>query len=209
MGVLAPLVLLVWLVAGSSLLAVRHVVVTGEGRATAAQVQAAAAVPLGTPLARVDTASVAARVRRLPSVASAHVTRHWPHVLRIQVVERLPVAGMVDGSRFVLLDATGAVVGPASVLPRGLLLIRVPSPSDPATPAALQVLRELPATLRGQLSVVAAPTPEQVELVLRDGRRVVFGSPADGARKAAATVALLRLPGRVFDVSSPGVVTRR
>lgn len=208
-AVLAPLALLAWLLLGSSLLAVRQVTVTGVSQLSAAQVRTAADVPAGTPLARVDLTGVAARVRALTPVAEVDVSRRWPHELRIAVVERVAVAAVADGPRLLLLDATGTVIGPTAAVPHGLLSLRVPTPTGPPTIAALTVLRSLPAPLRSQLAVVAAATPDQVELLLRDGRRVVWGSPASGPQKAAAAVALLRMPGRTFDVSSPGVVTRR
>lgn len=208
-AVVALLALLAWLLLGSSLLAVREVAVTGVSRLSAAQVRTVAGVQVGTPLARVDLAGVTVRVRSLSPVAEVRISRRWPHELRITVVERAAVAAVADGSRVLLLDATGTVIGPAAVLPRGLTRLRVPTPSGPATVAALGVLRGLPAPLRAQLAVVSAMTSDQVELLLRDGRRVVWGSPVAGAEKAAATLALLRLPGRTFDVSSPGVVTRR
>jgi len=71
------------------------------------------------------------------------------------------------------------------------------------------VLQGLPPALRAQVAVVRAPSPEQVGLVLRDRRAVVWGNTSDGRAKAVALVALLRLPGHVYDVSSPTVVTRR
>jgi cell division protein FtsQ len=56
---------------------------------------------------------------------------------------------------------------------------------------------------------VRAPSPEQVTLVLRDGRQVLWGGPVDGATKASAVLALIGMPGHVYDVSAPGVVTTR
>jgi cell division septal protein FtsQ len=73
---------------GTQVLAVRQVEVTGSVLVPPEQVQAVAAVVLGTPLARVDTAAVAARVRSLPSVAAVDVSRSWPHTLVIEVTER-------------------------------------------------------------------------------------------------------------------------
>jgi cell division protein FtsQ len=48
-----------------------------------------------------------------------------------------------------------------------------------------------------------------VTLVLRDGRRVLWGGVDDTALKSAAAEALLKMPGSFYDVSRPGVVTRR
>jgi cell division protein FtsQ len=209
--VLAPLALVAWVLLASPWLAVRTVAVSGEGRLSAQQVLAAARVPLGTPLARVDTGAVAARVRALGPVASVSVSRRWPHTIRLSLVERAPVAAAGSGRTWTLYDGTGVRLGTVGAVPAGVVRLQVahPGPQDPATGAALQVLDQLPAPLRRLVAAVGAASPEQVGLVLRDGRRVVWGGASDGRAKAAALTTLLRLPGRVYDVSSPSVVTRR
>jgi cell division protein FtsQ len=206
-----PFALVAWVLLGSSWLVVDKVVVTGEARVTSAQVLAAAHVRLGTPLARVDTAAVAARVRALGPVASVRVSRSWPDTLRVTVVEREPVVAVGHGTTWTLYDGTGTQLGTATAVPPGLVQLQVahPGPGDPATRAALTVLQDLPKGLRAVVGIVRAPSPEQVALVLRDGRGVVWGGTSDARAKATALVALLRLPGREYDVSSPTVVTRR
>ncbi len=207
LAVAVPLALLGWLLLSSSVLAVRTVAVTGESRLPAAQVVAAAQVSPGTPLARVDIAAVVRRVERLAPVARAEVTRSWPHTLRITVIERVPVVALEGGGGFGLLDADGVEVARSATPPRGLFRLR--SGSHEATASALAVLRDLPADITGRLGVLRAPTSEQVTLVLRDNRTILWGGPTDAATKASAVLALLRLPGTVYDVSAPGVVSRR
>ena len=209
-GVL-PFALAAWVLLGSSWLVVDKVVVTGEARVTSAQVLAAAQVRIGTPLARVDTGAVAARVRALGPVASVRVSRSWPGTLRVVVVEREPVVAVGHGTAWALYDATGTRLGSATAVPNGLAQLQVahPGPEDAATRAALAVLQGLPPALRAQVATVRASSPEQVGLVLRDRRQVVWGGVSDARAKATALVALLKLPGRVYDVSSPTVVTRR
>ena len=99
----------------------------------------------------------------------------------------------------------------APALPEGVLRLEVAQvgPKDPAALAALQVARELPATLRSQVQALQAASPSSVVLLLAGGRQVVWGPPGDAAAKAAAVEALLKLPGRVVDVSAPGVAVRR
>jgi cell division protein FtsQ len=207
LAVALPLALAGWLLLASSLFAVRDVQVVGESRLTARQVQDAAGIVRGTPLARVDTGAAAARVRRLPAVASVSVSRSWPHGVKVTVVERVPVVAVPHGASFQLLDPTGVQVQEVAAAPRGLYRLETASPE--ATTSALQVLRGLPRPLSSRLALLRASSPEQVTLVLRDGRQVLWGGAQDGAAKAAAALALLRMPGTVFDVSAPGVVTRR
>ncbi|MDX6199152.1 MAG: cell division protein FtsQ [Actinomycetota bacterium] len=207
----APLALLAWLLLMSPLLAVRHVAVTGTSRLSADQVRAAADVVRGMPLARVDASSVVRRVEALRAVADVRVTRAWPSTLKLQVVERTPVAGVVTRSGVVLVDPTGVLFADAPALPPGVVRLQVvrPGPKDPTTRAALGVLAVLPEPMRGRVRIIRAASPSSVTLVLRDGRRVLWGGVDDTALKVAAAEALLKMPGSVYDVSRPGVVTRR
>ena len=203
-----PLGLLAWVLLGTSLLGVHTVVVSGEHRLTSAQIRSVVDVPRGTPLARVDTDGVARRVRGLAEVASVRVTRAWPHSLRVTVVERTAAVAVPRGKAYDLLDASGVRFDTVTRVPRGVVVLQ--TSSDPATrTAALQVLRTLPVSLHRLLWFLRASSPEQVSLVLQGNRVVVWGSPGQAPQKAAATMALLKLPGRVYDVSSPAVVTRR
>lgn len=211
LAVATPFAAVAWVLLGSPYLVVDKVVVTGEKRLSSADVLAAAQVRLGTPLARVDTVDVASRVRALGPVASVSVSRSWPGTLRVAVVEREPVAAVGSGKTWTLYDGTGTQLGTATALPAALVRLQVasPGPDDAATRAALSVLQSLPKSLRLMVAAVTAPSAEQVGLVLRDGRKVVWGGASDGPAKATALIALLKLKGTVYDVSSPTVVTRR
>lgn len=209
-----PVAGLAWVLLASSWLAVDRIEVVGEARVTAAQVEQAAAVANGTPLATVDTDAVQARLSRLPAIASTRVTRSWPGTLRVALTERVPAAGIVTTGEVRLVDAAGVVFATERALPTGVVRLQVssPGPRDAATLASLQVLRDLPSVLRDRIRIVRAATPTQVVLLTADGKQVVWGSPgtlAETFDKAAAAVALLRLPGSVVDVSAPGLAVRR
>lgn len=210
--VAAPLAGLGWLVLLSPVLGVAHVQVTGTERLTPNQVVDAAHVRPGTPLARVGVAAVARRVEAaLPPVQDVRVRRVWPRTLELQVVERAPVAAVSRPDGVLLLSADGVGFATVPVLPPGVPRLELPAPgrNDPATRAALSVLGELPADLRTRTTLVRATTAGDVQLVLADGRTVVWGDAADAAAKAAEVQALLRLPGTVLDVSAPGLAVRR
>lgn len=208
---LAPVALLVWILLSSPLLGVRSVAVSGTTRLTAAQVRAAADVATGTPLARVDAAAVVRRVKALGPVAQVRVSRGWPSTLRVRVVERVAVAGVLTSRGATLLDADGVAFAPVASLPPGVVRLQVakPGPTDPTTRAALAVLAELPPSIRVRVAIVRAAGPSSVTLLLRDGRRVLWGGVGDPVLKAQAAEALLKMPGSTYDVSRPAVVTRR
>ena len=83
--VIAAGALAAWLLLWSSVFGVRSVQVSGTGRLSRGEVLAAAAIVSGTPLARVDTGAIEARLRALPVVAAATVTRNWPSGVAITV----------------------------------------------------------------------------------------------------------------------------
>ena len=201
---LVPVCLLFWVLLASPLLAVSRVEVTGTARLTPAQVLQAADVRPGTPLARVDSPAVKARLAALAPIARVRVVRAWPHTLRLQVTERTPVAVVrqPDGA-WALVDAHGVRFSPSADVPPGL-------PDLQATPdqeaQAVQVAAELPSALLAQVAAVQVPSPSSVVLQLRTGgRTVVWGPPGQAARKAAVVTALLPRPGKTIDVTSPDV----
>jgi cell division protein FtsQ len=203
--------LITWLVAGTSLLGVRRIQVDGTAVLDPRLVEEVAAVPPGTPLARVDLDSVRVRVAGLAPVAGATVSRRWPGTLLIVVVERSAVAVVPSGPEFVLVDAAGVAYHTVPARPAGLPLIRLdrPGADDTTTKSALAVLAALTPTLRERLVEIQAEAPTRIRLTLRDRKVVVWGDATENETKARVATALLGQPGNEIDVSAPEVVTVR
>ncbi len=208
-----------WALLGNRMLVVRSVTVTGTHLLSPAQVTAAADIPLGTPLLRVDAGAVTRRVEAIPQVASASVAKDWPDRLVIAVTERAPVMGVrMAGGGYDLVDATGVIVRWTRTLPAGLPLLETSLPgaalrgSAEVTTAAA-VLAELSPWLAGQVTALqAAPVAEgteQVTLDLRNGKTVQWGSPSDAAQKNRELAVLLPGSAHEVDVSTPGTVVTR
>lgn len=209
-GVLGTTVLLVavgWVVGFTSVFGVRTVVVRGESQVTAETIRAAAALPRGAPLARLDLTGIARRVETIPGIQYARASRSWPSTVRIDVVERSPLAVLPRESALWLVDADGVLFQQVRSAPAGLprLVVADPDPDSPATRAALTVLAALSDQLRRTVQVVEAPGPDLVTLGLRDGRTVIWGGAEDSATKARVLPALLSRPGSTYDVSTPTV----
>lgn len=200
-----------WVVYGTGVLGVRTVRVEGARQVAPAEVLRAAAVRPGTPLARVDVAAVAVRVRRLPSVAEVRVVRSWPGSVVVRVTERVAVLAVPERRGYRLVDAGGVPFRRTATRPAGLPLVVLAhaGPDDRATRAVLTVVAALTPPLRSRLDRIVAPTSAQVELRLSDGRAVFWGDADDSARKAMVAAAVLSRPGRRIDVSAPGLVTIR
>ncbi|MQA94761.1 MAG: FtsQ-type POTRA domain-containing protein [Streptosporangiales bacterium] len=199
-----------WVLLGSRLLVVREVRVEGLGRVTRAEVVAIAAVPIGTPLARLDTTDIAARVERVRLVESTKAVRSWPAAVTIQVTERRPVLAVPAGRRYDLVDKAGVTVTKTPRAPRGMpvLVVAGPAEGNPGVPVAVRVSRGLPQTLAKRLEAVQIrPGTSHVTLRLSGGRTVVWGGAERSAAKAKVLTGLLRAEPRArhFDVSDPAV----
>lgn len=212
----------VWALLGSRLLVVRSVSVTGTRLVTRAQVLAAAEVPLGTPLMRVNTAQVAQRIEEIRQVASASVTKDWPDHLAITIRERVPVVAVrMAGGGYDLVDVSGVIVRWSKARPAALPLFQTSLSGsalrgDPGLAQTSAVLAELPRWLFKSVGRVAvadesagAPADDQVTLYLRDHKTVVWGGTDGAAQKAKELAILLRAPDQYFDVSAPGTAVTR
>jgi len=199
-----------WLVLGSSVLGVAEVEVTGEARLSARQVTEQAAIRPGTPLARLDTAAVAARLTALPVVARVEVVRRWPRTVQIRVRERTAAAVQPRGSTWSLVDRSGVVFATVARRPKGLPVVSAPVDAGPsALRAALDVLDAVPVRVSDQVRQVRAADSDHVTMRLSRGRTVLWGSTERAARKASVLAVLLTQKASVYDVSAPDTPTTR
>jgi cell division protein FtsQ len=200
----------IWLVFFSSVLAVQGVTVTGTGYLSADQIRSAARVPIGEPLATVDLERVRSRVGALAAVKSVDVTRSWPDQVRIQVTERTPVAVVDVGGTVRGMDADGVLFRDYARPPRTLPVVRTFAGADAASRReAAGVIAAMPDDLAAKVDHLGVESVDQITLVLRDGRTVVWGSAEDSGEKARVLQALLAHPAQAYDVSVPAQPTTR
>ena len=88
---------------------------SGTERTSAKAIRTAVGVELGTPIFEVDLAAARDRVQAIGWVESATVERRLPSTLRIQIVERTPVALWQRNQRLVMVDRAGVEVTADSV----------------------------------------------------------------------------------------------
>jgi len=184
--------------------------VSGTDQLSKAQVLRAADVPLDGPLARQDLHAIENRIEALTAVKSADVSRSWPHDVRIVVTERTPVAVIERGSRFVQVDAGGVMFTPMLGKPGGLPLIETgPQADAQALQEGARVAASLPPSIARKVDHVNVSTIDQIDLDLRDGRTVRWGSSEDSETKATIALRLLKTKAHTIDVSVPGLPTTR
>lgn len=198
----------------SSLVAVNRVAVTGASGPDAAQIRHAldvAARNMTTLDVHLDQLRTA--VAPFPVVKDLRVTTHFPHGMRIRVIEQIPVAVLLlaggrriavagDGTLLHDVIATqGLPVVPVSVPPGGSRL------NNAEGLAAVQLLAGAPYQLLSRVTQVNQTTAHGMVATLQNGPSVYFGDATRIADKWSALAAVLADPssaGAVYiDVTDP------
>jgi cell division protein FtsQ len=181
----------------SSLVAVRRVAVTGVSGPDAAQVRHAldlAARNMTTLDVQMDQLHTA--VAPFPVVKGLRVTTQFPHGMRIEVLEQIPVAAVtVDGRRIAVAgDGTllrdvpapqNLAVVPLRVAPGGARL------TDPEAVGAVHVLAGAPDQLLARITQVSEAPVHGLVAVLQKGPNLYFGDSSRIAAKWTAVAAVL------------------
>jgi cell division protein FtsQ len=215
------LVVVVIAVLHTPLFSARVVSVAGvHPHTSAAAIETAAGLTGHPPLISVDPAATAAKVERLPFIATAQVHRHWPDGVTVTVTERVPTVVMGGpGNSWSVLDDHGRTLEVVPTRPPGLVVMTVNTAEGPLHPAAvgdtlpgassfaLAVSRSLPPAFSGQvLSITEAPNAT-VSLWLNSRITVLLGTNSDLRAKyedVAAVIAHASLHGATaIDVSVP------
>ncbi|MGH3441702.1 MAG: cell division protein FtsQ/DivIB [Nitriliruptorales bacterium] len=203
----------VW-VERSPLVALEQVEVVGTRRIDPEEVREAAALRLGTSTLRLRLGPAEDRVKALPAVRSANVSRVDPLTVRITVDERTPALVLRAGNGNSLVDEEGVVLARGSQDGLPVLSSGLPKPALGESVADLrgfaagfQVQAGLPADV-ADLVVRYEVRGDDVQLILASEVRVLFGRPDRIAAKATAMRALVGEIGEetdvVLDVRAPG-----
>lgn len=182
----------------SPVLGARDISVEGAPILPRSVVILAAGLENAPPLIDLDAAAVAARVERLPWVASARVKISWPSSVSIKLTERIPVAAVKDGRRhYAICDPTGRVIEYLRYRPRTLPLLSISGrPGAPGSrlPAPDQPLSEVAAVIPESLvpkTLDITSSQDGVVVVLRDGVTAEMGSPVFLAEKFVSLATVL------------------
>jgi cell division protein FtsQ len=172
----------------SSLVHARAIEVTGAARLSRAEVVARAAVSKATNVWWLDELAVERRLETDPWIADARVSTGFPATIRIAIVERSPVAVVRDRLGDLLIAADGTALGPARHT-RGLPRIEVVGATvgeRPSRAAAASILGAMTNELRASVAFVMVAADGSVNLRLRGGIRVGYGSATEPTAKARA-----------------------
>ena len=153
-------------------------------------------------MARLDAGGATARIMLLPWVGSVEVRRGWPSDVILAVVPRIAIATQLGTGRGV--DSSGLAFDAPGPLAENLPAIDA---DGVGLVAAVTVWQSLPAPLLAKVVGISASTRDDVELVLKSGAKVLWGSAEQGELKAQVLAALLQRRAGVYDVSAPELPT--
>lgn len=214
-GALAVLVLGSLGAAYSPLFAVERIEVVGASTLNAADVEAALAGQLGTPMPLVDSSAVKAALVTFPLVESYTLEARPPHELVVRIVERTPIGSVASAAGYTLVDAAGVALSTTPQPPEGHPVIEATGGvGSTAFTAIGTVFRTLPDDIRSQVTAMSATSANDVTLTLGGtGTDIVWGNADESAKKAIVLAAAMRArpPADVYsyDVSAPGAAVIR
>lgn len=202
----------VWLVQLSPVLVTRSVRVEGVPPSAVSEITRRAAVPMGTPMARVDTAAIAQRVMATATLAEVSVGLSWPSTVVITASPRVPVLAVKNSQGQVkVVDAQGVAYATVKAPPKGVPLINTVAnpPTRDSLRAGITVLRALPSDQRQRVTNVIVSGANMVTLKL-GAVTVVWGGASEPELKVKVLSALLRHKGlAMIDVSAPATPVTR
>jgi len=188
----------------SPFVSVQRVQISGVHGPDAAAVQSALTdAARGMSTLDVHTGALLAAVAQFRVVREVRAVPRFPHSLRIEVVEQLPVAALVAGGVRTAVAADGVVLGPALLsgsLPSVTGAVELAAGkrvSDANLLSALTVLGAAPAPL-ARLAERAFMGPHGLTVAMRNGLLVYFG---DATRPHAKWLSLVHV---LADPSSSG-----
>jgi cell division septal protein FtsQ len=176
-------------VLASPLFNVAEVQAAGHVRTDPGKIIAVSGVAIGSQLTDVDTSAVAEAVMNSSAwIESVQVDRSWNGVITIYVVERTPVLAVpiqADGSRLMLVDATGRQLEAISIeeanLPSGVMPVEglevngiAGQPSGVETLRAGAIMKGLSDEVRSMAAALQV-TDGLVSLLTPDGAKISFG----------------------------------
>lgn len=199
----------------SPLFAVERILVEGAQQLNPADIESALESQVGTPMPLIDESAIKAELVAFPLIETYALEARPPHELVIRIVERTPIGLIETRAGYTLVDAAGVALSTSATPSPGTPVLAITGGVDSdAFAAAGQVMRSLPADVRGQVTAVSASTPDDVTLTLGGtSTQVVWGSAERSAEKALALQRMMvsHPPAAVstYDVSSPDAVVVR
>ena len=210
LGGISALLVLVLATMFTPILAISKISVSGTELVSEKQIQLTLKKYIGSPLPMISSDNVAQDLDKFKLIESISLISLPPHELQVRIVERTPIAIVVQGGVSYLYDPSGVRVGTASGFEK---LPTIIIKDDPKTSKnykqAIDVLLSLPSSLLKRVAYIQARTRDNVTLQLRGNavQSIIWGDSSQSALKSRVLrVLLFKTPSKIratFDVSAP------
>ncbi|WP_345376971.1 FtsQ-type POTRA domain-containing protein [Frondihabitans cladoniiphilus] len=196
----------------SPLLSLQTISVQGTSRVDRGAVLTSLKGQVGKPLALIDFGAVKSDLSNFPLIESYVTETKPPHTLVIRITERQPIASVLVGKTYELVDPAGVIITTSTTQPADVPLVDVKGATLDGNVyrAAAEVLLSLPTSLRTTVKGVSASTADDVTLMLSTGEEVVWGSAEASTQKAELLTGLIKSHKATnptqsveYDVSAP------
>ena len=197
----------------SSLVAVRQVTIAGVSGPDAPQIHdSLQTAARGMTTLDVQSGKLHAAVAAYPVVRSLHVSTHFPHGMRIDVFEQVPVAVVQAAGQRTVVSGDGTLlrVGAGGAILPTISLAVAPGATHVTGAARTEVslLAAAPYRLLARIATAGQAAGRGLTVSLRNGPAVYFGSADQLAAKWGAVTAVLASPTSAgadyIDVTDPG-----
>lgn len=177
-------------------------VVGASEQVSAGQVKEELLTYAGRPLMRVPTGQVAATLKKEnPWIKKIEVSREFPRGLVVHFTLRKPVAKTTQGA---VVDLEGKVFPAKGFEVSNLVTIasscRANDNRD-CLKSAASVVESLSPEIKKQTRQAQAVRPENIELQLVSGQKVIWGASKDNQKKAQVLSVLMQREGSVYNVT--------
>ena len=170
------------LISKSSLLDVDEVVVVGVDSGLEDLIVTVANIPKSKPLLEIDTRAISTRIKKIPSVESAKVSRSFGGKVTISVTLRKPSVLLSNLGQWFLIDLDGRVLERVSELPSNrqypivegnIANLKVGEWVPEQALFAIELAANLPSVLLADISFVSLG--DEIELMLFGEGKILFG----------------------------------
>lgn len=138
-GVIAWLVFSLFM--RGNLFAINQIEVFGNRSLSGKYIQSASGIEIGKSIFSVRSWEIENRIKKINDVKSVKVQKVFPHLIRIEIIERVPLAKVVIGDTWFYIDDQGVRVNTPSDNPERLISLYVPSLEDNSIPMTLEIIR--------------------------------------------------------------------
>ncbi|MHB1488146.1 MAG: cell division protein FtsQ/DivIB [Acidimicrobiales bacterium] len=207
----------------SPLVGVSHIRISGASHVSDATIRSVSGISAHEPMIDISAGAVDKRLERVAWIGTVHTVRQWPSTVRIDVVERVPVAKLpARAGQWSVVDATGRVLAITANPEPGVATVAgidqmpglgasLSSAAGPALAVASALKSDVPASVLAQITAIDQVAGGDVELHLAFGALADLGGVDQLKEKLQAlstVLARVSLAGvKAIDVSVPQAPT--